>query len=140
MVRPLFILCLAALAACEEPPPKFTAPMQLGGVEVSAEELNRGHGIYRKYCASCHGEDGSGQGPGSRALRVQPRDFRKAEFLYKSEGSALPTDADLERTIRKGVVERGMPPWPGLTAEDRHAVVQYLKTFSPRWSGSPSKP
>jgi mono/diheme cytochrome c family protein len=96
--------------------------------------LNRGERVYVMYCASCHAEDGSGQGPAARSLVKPPRDFRAADFAYASGGPGeLPTDADLDLTIRKGRVENGMPAWQGLTDPDRHAVIQFIKTFSPRW-------
>lgn len=133
------------LIGCVEPEPKFSAPMTLGGRQVPAEVLNRGHRTYNLYCASCHGADGSGQGNAARSLSTKPRDFRQAAFKYKStDGDALPTDDDLSQTILQGRVETGMPAWNGLTPEDRTAVIQYLKTFSPRWqpptssAGSPA--
>jgi cytochrome c oxidase cbb3-type subunit I/II len=136
IVRSLVCLGVAAGLACGEPEPKFTEPMKLDGVEIGAEVLNRGAHVYAMRCASCHGNDGSGKGPSGRALREPPRDFRDADFKHKSTpGDALPTDADLERVIAQGLVEQGMPAWPGMSAEDRHAVVQYIKTFSPRWRG-----
>jgi mono/diheme cytochrome c family protein len=132
----LATLCLAVIGAagCGDSPPQFSEPMTLGGQAVSAEVLNQGAKVYALRCASCHGNDGSGQGPSGRALQEQPRDFREADFKYKSTpDGALPTDADVEAVIRNGKVENGMPAWPGMSAEDRHAVVQYIKTFSPRW-------
>lgn len=130
----LGFVSVMAIAACGEPAPRFTAPMTLGGVEVAPEVLNRGERVYVMYCASCHAEDGSGQGPAARSLVKQPRDFRAADFAYASGGPGeLPTDADLDLTIRKGRVENGMPAWQGLTDPDRHAVIQFIKTFSPRW-------
>jgi mono/diheme cytochrome c family protein len=136
--RALLLASISALApaACGESAPKFHAPMKLGGVEVSADELNRGARVFALYCVSCHGEDGSGKGPAAASLVKPPRDFRAADFQYKSTpGDELPTDEDLDYTIRKGRVETGMPAWGGLTDADRHAVMQYLKTFSPRWQG-----
>jgi mono/diheme cytochrome c family protein len=126
---------LAASVGCGESKPQFTEPMKLGGVEVGADVLNRGAHVYAMRCASCHGNDGSGNGPSGRALREPPRDFREGDFKHKTtpEG-ALPTDEDLEGVITRGLVEQGMPAWPGMSAEDRHAVVQYIKTFSPRWT------
>lgn len=122
-------------SACGEPEPKFTAPMTLSGVEIPADVLNRGERVFMMYCASCHGEDGSGQGPAGGALTTKPRDFRQAEFKYMAagEGNGLPTDADLDLTIRKGRLETGMPAWNGLVESDRHAVIQFIKTLSPRW-------
>lgn len=131
----LALAALGFLAACGESAPTFDAPKTLGGVEVSAQTLNRGARIYSLYCASCHGDDGSGDGPASRPLRTKPRDFRAADFKYVSgEPGSLPTDADLSATIVNGRIETGMPSWNGLTEVDRTAVIQYIKTFSPRWT------
>jgi len=107
----------------------------LGGQTVSPEVLQRGARVYGLYCVSCHGPDGSGSSSASRSFASPPRDFREAQFQHVSgpEGS-LPTDADLDLVIRRGLPGTGMPPWDGLSAEDRHAVIQYLKTFSPRWA------
>lgn len=122
-------------AACGDPPRRFTEPMLLGGQEVPPEVLDRGARVYGLYCVSCHGADGSGRAAASRSSGSPPRDFREAAFQYVSgpEGS-LPTDADLEATIRHGRPSTGMPAWDGLPAEDLHAVIQFLKTFSPRWA------
>lgn len=132
MVIALFS-CLAS--ACEDPQPRFTEPVVLGGEEVSADVLSRGARIYALYCVSCHAVDGSGRANASRSFSTPPRDFREAEFRYVSgpEGS-LPTDDDLEQTVRSGRPDTGMPAWNGLVTEDRHAVIQYLKTFSTRWT------
>lgn len=134
-MRPGLLLFALSFAACGEDPPKFTAPRMLGGEEVSAEVLNAGHRSYEMRCASCHGQDGSGQGPAATGLGATPRDFRRADFKYKStpEGQ-LPTDEDIDITIRNGKVKNGMPAFGGLADADRHAIIQYLKTFSPRWA------
>lgn len=121
--------------SCVEPSPRFTEPMVLGDQEVSAEVLNRGARVYALFCVSCHGVDGSGRGNASRSFDKPPRDFREGRFEYVSgpEGS-LPTDDDLSQTIRQGRPGTGMPAWAGLSPEDHHAVIQYLKTFSSRWT------
>lgn len=129
---------LVALAACGESAPRFTQPMTLGGVEVPAAVLDAGARVYEMRCASCHGADGSGNGSAGRALKVPPRDFRTADFRYVSTPGELPTDDDLMGTVRNGRIDNGMPAWNTLTPEDLHAVVQYIKTFSPRWAPAPS--
>ncbi|MBX7079476.1 MAG: cytochrome c [Nannocystaceae bacterium] len=127
---------LAALAGCGDSPPRFAAALILGGVEISADVLNQGARVYEMRCASCHGADGSGNGSAGRALKAPPRDFRAADFRYTSTGPGeLPSDADLEATIRNGRIDNGMPAWNSLSAADVHAVIQYIKTFSPRWGG-----
>ena len=125
---------LATVAIACDSTPRFETALVLGGTEVAVEVLNQGARVYEMRCASCHGGDGSGTGASGRALPQPPRDFSKAEFRYKSTpGDELPTDADLAFTIREGRIENGMPAWSTLTEADRHAVVQYIKTFSPRW-------
>ncbi len=128
------VLIVAALASCTEPTPAFTESLVLGGVEISAQELSRGQKLYANHCASCHAVDGSGQGPAARHLSPGPRDFRTGVFVHTaSKGEVLPTDAELRRVIKKGVLDRGMPAWGALRDEDINAVMAYIKTFSPRW-------
>lgn len=132
-------LAFASLVACEAAPPQFTEPQVLAGVTIPAETLNEGQKLFNRYCASCHGYDGGGQGPAARNLDA--RDFRTGRFLYKSTpGDELPTDADLAATIRRGRVDKGMPAWGGLRDEDVHALVSYIKTFSPRWREASNAP
>lgn len=130
-------LLVLSLAGCGEEPPKFQGPMTLGGEQISAEILNRGHRTYVNFCASCHGADGSGRGPAAQGLRAAPRDFREGLFKIAS-GSARPSDEQLLRVVREGRPDAGMPPFPHLLPEDREAVVHYLKTFSPRWTSPPA--
>lgn len=134
------LAALAALPACGDSPRRFTEPLMLGGQEVPPEVLDRGARVYGLYCVSCHGADGSGRPAASRTLESPPRDFREAAFRYVSgpEGS-LPTDTDLEATIRRGRPGTGMPAWDGLPPEDLHAVIQFIKTFSPRWTADAPK-
>jgi len=126
---------LLGAVACESAP-RFTEPMKLGGVEIPAAVLDQGARVYEIRCASCHGPEGAGDGSAGRTLPKPPRSFQLAEFQYKSTpGDELPTDGDLEATIRNGRIEAGMPAWNTLTEADRYAVIQYIKTFSPRWKG-----
>jgi mono/diheme cytochrome c family protein len=127
------VVGLVLAMACESSP-RFTEPMVLGGQTVPPEVLERGARAYTLFCVSCHGADGSGRGNASRSFETPPRDFREADFEYVSgPPGSLPSDADLEETIRRGRPGTGMPAWDGLSAEDLHAVIQYIKTFSPRW-------
>lgn len=137
----IYCLVLLGVGACGEDPPAFSEAQVLGGMEVSAEELNYGRKLYLNSCASCHGANGDGSGPAARHLAAKPRDFRKGDFLYKSDpNAALPTNEDLMNVVRNGVIQRGMPAWKGFQTTDIQAVVNYIKTFSPKWqSSSPSE-
>lgn len=139
VLRAAVLSALLLSLACEAGPPPFTEAQTLGGVSVPAEILNNGQKLFNRYCASCHGYEGKGDGPAARNLK--PRDFQAAVFLYKSTpGDDLPTDADLGATIRNGKVDNGMPAWVGMRDEDIAALVSYIKTFSPRWRSAPKAP
>ena len=129
--RQLVTLCAVwALTGC--PDPGFTEPQMLGGVEVAADTLNHGKLVYRRYCSSCHGTDGKGSrlSAGGKA----PRDLTAGFYKFTSvRGDALPTDDDLTRVIKRGIKGTQMGPHD-LPEADISAVVQYLKTFAPRWA------
>jgi mono/diheme cytochrome c family protein len=133
----LAMLASLAMGGCSEPAPAFTEPMTLGGREVSPDTLNQGRDLYFKYCVSCHGETGAGDGPAARSLKFPPRDFRLAKFSFveadPKRAGELPTHQELVDRIRSGVPERGMPPWTGMREEDLSALADYIKTFSPAW-------
>ncbi len=119
------------LAACGQP--AFDKPQKLGGVQVSAEQLNQGKEAYTQYCRACHGDKGDGTGPASYGLRPPPRDFTAATFKFAHVPSGqLPTDDDIVRIARGGLHGTAMLAWevPEPTLRD---IIQYIKTFSPRW-------
>ena len=85
------------------------------------------------YCRACHGEKGDGKGPSSPGLRPPPRDFTAGAFKFAAvQGGSLPRDEDLVRIAKGGLHGTAMLAWdvPDRTLAD---IVQYLKTFSPRW-------
>jgi mono/diheme cytochrome c family protein len=130
MRRALLLLALAAGCNADHP---FAQPQVLGGRNVDAATLNRGRDVYQHYCRPCHGEDGDGKGFSAWALRPPPRDFTVAlfKFAHVPTGS-LPPDDELARIVRLGLEGTAMRPWD-VPDRDLDAVVQYLKTFSPRW-------
>jgi mono/diheme cytochrome c family protein len=128
-------LFLAALAAaCRGEPARIDGPMLLGGKLVQAETLRAGRAAYLVYCRTCHGERGDGKGPSAAALRPPPRDFTlgQIEFAAVPAGS-LPLDEDIVRIVRGGLRGTAMLAWEGVPDQSLDAIVQYLKTFSPRW-------
>lgn len=131
-------LALSALFACDpkgEGGARFSGPQMVAGEEISAATLENGRTLFGRYCASCHGADGGGNGPASAQLKHPPRDLRRGEFAYVNDPlTGRPSHAALVSTIREGVVERGMPAWKGLRDEDLEALARYVETLSPRWS------
>lgn len=129
---PVLLSIVAALPlACHD---ADSGPVVLGGVSVSAEELALGKTVFLTNCSSCHGESGAGDGTSAAGMNPPPRNFRLGVFKYVSPPkSSLPTDADLLRTIRKGLPGTHMPAWASLHDDEATAVAHYVKSFSKRW-------
>jgi cytochrome c oxidase cbb3-type subunit 2 len=100
--------------------------------------VERGRQSYLANCSQCHGEAGRGDGYGAPFLVPPPRDFTTAEYKFRTTASgAIPTDHDLFRIISRGVNGTGMPPWQYLLDdEERWALVDYIKTLSPKFAGN----
>jgi mono/diheme cytochrome c family protein len=124
-------ICLAGIS-CDET--QFSKPLILGGQEVPAAVLNRGLTAYRHYCVGCHGMKGDGQAPSAASMNPPPRDFTRGIFKFRSvPRDTLPSDEDLLHTLRYGLKGTHMPGWGTLPGEEASSLIQYIKTFSPRW-------
>jgi mono/diheme cytochrome c family protein len=95
--------------------PQAAATTEEGGVERAAAAL------WNVSCASCHGRDGHGQGPGRPPVAQIP-DFTSADFQKQR------TDAQILAVIREG---RGMMPPFGKQLNDQglSALVQHVRKF-----------
>jgi len=133
--RALAAAWLLALGACSYyETPRFDAPQRLGGVEVPAGVLDRGARAYMTACRPCHGASGDGKGPQAVGLSPPPRDLRLGVISFASvPAGSLWRDEDLVRLVRGGLAGTGMRPWPDVSDEDLAAIVQFVKTLSPRF-------
>jgi mono/diheme cytochrome c family protein len=104
--------------------------------EVTPALIATGKQVYEQNCAACHGMDGDAQAEASAFLLPKPRNFQEANYRLRSTPSgSLPTDVDLYRSVSLGMPGTPMPPWQHmLTEHERWAVVEYCKTFSPRFA------
>ena len=128
-------LAMALAGACrrETEPPRFTAPLVLGGRTVSARALEHGRVVYAAYCRPCHGDQGDGKGTSAPGLQPPPRDLRLGVYKFAAVATGqLPTDADFERIIRGGLHGTAMQAWdvPPAQLDD---LIQYVKAFAIRW-------
>ncbi len=127
----------SSITACTRLSSKFDAPQKIGGQWVSARTLNLGHDTYMQYCYQCHGVQGDGNGPAAPGMYPVPRNFTTGLFKFAAVSAGeLPRDLDLKHTIKVGLRGTQMLPWD-ISEERMHAVVQYIKTFSPRWTTDP---
>jgi mono/diheme cytochrome c family protein len=95
---------------------------------------SEGARIYQSRCAACHGPEGHGDGILASRMRTPPRDFTLAVYKVRSTPSgSLPTDMDLFQTISRGMHGTDMAPWSRFEERERWAVVDHLKSLSPRF-------
>lgn len=105
---------------------------------VARQELiAHGKMAYLNRCAGCHGEKGDGLGPAAKFLDPKPRDFTTGIFKFRSSPlGTLPSDHDLMNTISRGIPNSSMPSFADVPEQERFAIVEYVKTFSPVWNDS----
>ncbi|GJL65977.1 MAG: hypothetical protein NPIRA05_09480 [Nitrospirales bacterium] len=107
--------------------------------EPSPALLAQGERVYTKHCMRCHGERGDGTGELASSLNPQPTDFTAGVFKFRSTLTGqLPTRGDLFRTISVGVAGTSMSDYGDLPEPDRRAVVEYVRSFSPRFQEEPA--
>ncbi len=112
-----------------------------GGALVLAQspDVAQGKKVYDANCAKCHGGFGKGDGPEARKLGFKPRDFTLGAFKCRSTPTGQPpTDDDLFRSVTRGLPGTPMTPNPAIPEPERRAVIQYVKTLSPKaFAGAP---
>src|SRR5262245_21146950 len=147
MRRPIFMLAGFAGSAllvtvCALRAPVLWAQVNAPGSALQATrsptthlDVARGKAVYDVRCVECHGATGKGDGPAAHLLTPRPRDFTAGRYKIRStETGSLPTDEDLRRSVRLGLPGTAMPAWQGLLSdEDVVAVVDYVKSLSPRF-------
>jgi cytochrome c oxidase cbb3-type subunit I/II len=124
------------------PEAKVAAPAARPPTAPDPERARRGQAVFERFCISCHGAAGDGRGYSAQWLDPTPRDFTRGIFKWRSTPSGtLPIDADLVRTVSRGLSHTNMPSWEPLGGRAVRDVVEYVKTFSPRWlTESPGEP
>jgi mono/diheme cytochrome c family protein len=87
--------------------------------QPAADDLIKGKKIFLKYCSSCHGP--SGQGDGYRLLGPNPADLTSLATRQQS-------DRDLLKTIHEG--KPNMPVWKyRLSKKDSRDVLAYIRSL-----------
>lgn len=104
---------------------KIVPGVQIDEVINSSEELIAlGVQLYTESCASCHGDDGRGDGAGGAMLNPKPRDFLDTEGW--KNGREL---TGMFQTLVQGIPGSGMNAYEFLPVKDRFALIYYIRTF-----------
>jgi len=77
------VFFLRALAVCQQ-----DEPTQVARKTAPATSAASGKDMFLNYCASCHGKNGTGDGPAAGALKVGPADLTQ---LAKKNGGKYPS-------------------------------------------------
>ncbi len=110
--------------------------------ESYGADLSLGKRVFESRCAFCHGSNGDGKGSADFVYRkakgkiwkLHPRDLTQGVFRFRSTPTgSLPTDDDLIRILTNGIPRSSMPQAKDLSAAEKKAVVDYIKTLSKRW-------
>ena len=91
-----------------------------------------GAGMFKDYCAVCHGKDAKGDGPAAAALKHAPADLTT---LAKRHGGKFP-DSYVANVLRNGVKapahgDAEMPVWgPLFNSMDSDQAIMYVRISS----------
>lgn len=83
-------------------------------------DMQKAAALYTENCASCHGEQGFGDGPAAAELDPPPINFHDVE-RYRQR-----TLYGLHSTITQGVAGTAMPAYEQLSDDDRWALAFYV--------------
>ena len=94
-----------------------------------AQNAAEGKKLYASYCATCHGDNGKGDGVAARSLPVKPQDHTNSAVMSQI------TDQALADVILKGGGAVGksafMPAW-GSSLNERQIrdIIAYIRTLA----------
>jgi mono/diheme cytochrome c family protein len=86
--------------------------------------MARGKAVYAQTCATCHGLEGKGDGPGATGLTPKPRNFAQAQ-AWKN-GTKI---EDIYRTLEEGVKGSSMVSYSDLSKRDRMALAHVVQSM-----------
>jgi mono/diheme cytochrome c family protein len=129
------IVALAALAACRRPAAAPPADPMLDAIRAKEKEAgltyaeSQGKQVFTRYCATCHGDEGKGDGQNASNLDPPPPDLTTSRNLADA--------AYLHRVIAEGSAAAGRsppsPPWGRtLSAQQIEYVALYCRALAAR--------
>lgn len=86
----------------------------------------RGRDLFKANCASCHGDNGMGDGPAGAVLNPRPRNFHQSTGW--TNGAKV---SEIYRTLQEGIIKNGMASYAYLPPADRFSLIHFLRAFQP---------
>ena len=107
--------------------PNAVAKALKNPVPADAASVGAGKAVFAKYCLTCHGAEGKGDGAGA-PKDVHPADLTDAEWKYGN------SDGEIFTTIKMGVPPKyDMDSWDGRIKDpDIWNLVNYVRTLGPK--------
>jgi mono/diheme cytochrome c family protein len=93
-------------------------------MDPTPELLARGKTLFNQTCATCHGPDGHGDGPGGKGLNPPPRNFT-VNASWKN-GTRV---EEVYKTLDQGIQGSSMASYNYFTKKDRMALVHYVRSL-----------
>ena len=115
----------------------WTAPPEehakVNPLAPSKDALKRGRALFLKHCATCHGQQGRGDGPAAAFGMVSPRDLTSPTVQARLSDGEMFWKISKGRKIGSEVL---MPPGEEKIgkAEDRWRVVLFVRSLAPTQS------
>lgn len=110
----------------KEKPASQTAQVDMAKLRISTPEMiAKGKQLFLVNCASCHGPEGKGDGERAAELNPKPRNYHTEKFKF----GAAPLQ--IYNAVTNGSPGTSMPAFVLLPAEDRWALVHYVRTQIP---------
>lgn len=106
--------------------------MMTAGVDVklfskSTDELvAKGATLYASNCASCHGDNGDGNGVAGANLNPKPRNFHSLDGWTNG-----PKINQMYKTLEEGIIKNGMNSFAQLPVDERFALIYYIRSLTP---------
>jgi mono/diheme cytochrome c family protein len=91
---------------------------------ATPELIVKGKALYETYCSVCHGDKGTGEGPGGMSLNPKPRNFTLAENWKNG-----PSPFSILNTLKKGIPGSAMVAFD-LPETDQWALVHYVRDLA----------
>lgn len=125
---PALLVVAVGLGGCRRSPAAQPGDPMLEAMRAEGQEAGftyaegQGRELFRHYCATCHGDDGQGDGQNASNLSPAPPDFTGSKHL-------LDTDY-VRRVITQGSAAAGRPPLsPPYGRNLRPQEVEYLVAY-----------